>query len=233
MKHKVAIISAASRGMGAACARELAEKDYHLVLMSTTESVLALANELGGKGLVGDITNPDDLKNLVDLAVECYDQVDAVINNTGHPPKGELLEITDEDWCHAFDLLLMNVVRMCRLVVPLMLKTGGGSIVNISSFGAEEPNLAFPTSSTIRAGLSAYVKLFVDKYGKDGIRMNNLLPGFVDSYEVSDEIRSAIPLGREATVSEIAKTAAFLLSEEASYITAQNIRADGGLGRSM
>ena len=233
MKHKVAIITAASRGMGAACARELAEKDYHLVLMSTTESVLALANELGGKGLVGDITNPDDLKNLVDLAVECYDQVDAVINNTGHPPKGELLEITDEDWRHAFDLLLMNVVRMCRLVVPLMLKTGGGSIVNISSFGAEEPNLAFPTSSTIRAGLSAYVKLFVDTYGKNGIRMNNLLPGFVDSYEVSDEIRSAIPLGREATVSEIAKTAAFLLSEEASYITGQNIRADGGLGRSM
>ena len=233
MKHKVAIITAASRGMGAACARELAEKDYHLVLMSTTESVLVLANELGGKGLVGDITNPDDLKNLVDLAVECYDQVDAVINNTGHPPKGELLEITDEDWRHAFDLLLMNVVRMCRLVVPLMLKTGGGSIVNISSFGAEEPNLAFPTSSTIRAGLSAYVKLFVDTYGKNGIRMNNLLPGFVDSYEVSDEIRSAIPLGREATVSEIAKTAAFLLSEEASYITGQNIRTDGGLGRSM
>jgi len=93
--------------------------------------------------------------------------------------------------------------------------------------------LAFPTSSTIRAGLSAYVKLFADKYGKDEIRMNNLLPGFVDSYHVSDEIRSAIPLGREAAVSEIAKTVAFLLSEEASYITGQNIRADGGLGRSM
>ena len=232
MKHKVVIITAASRGMGAACARELAEKDYHVVLMSTTESVLALADELGGKGLIGNVTNPDDLQNLVDLTVESYDQVDAVFNNTGHPPKGELLEITDGDWHLAFDLLLMNVVRMCRLVVPLMLKNGG-TIVNISSFGAEEPNLDFPTSSTIRAGLSAYVKLFADKYGKDRIRMNNLLPGFVDSYEVSDEIRSAIPLGREATVSEIAKTAAFLLSEEASYITGQNIRADGGLGRSM
>jgi len=232
MKHKVAIITAASRGMGAACARELAENNYHVVLMSTTDSVLVLADELGGKGLIGNVTNPDDLQNLVDLAVESYDQVDAVINNTGHPPKGELLEITDADWRQAFDLLLMNVVRMCRLVVPLMLKNGG-SIVNISSFGAEEPNLAFPTSSTIRAGLSAYVKLFADKYGKDGIRMNNILPGFVDSYDVSDEIRSTIPLGREAAVSEIAKTAAFLLSEEASYITGQNIRADGGLGRSM
>ena len=182
--------------------------------------------------MIGNVTNSDDLQKLVDLTIDSYGQLDAVINNTGHPPKGELLEITDADWRQAFDLLLMNVVRMCRLVVPLMLKNGG-SIVNISSFGAEEPNLAFPTSSTIRAGLAAYVKLFSDKYGKDGIRMNNLLPGFVDSYEVSDEIRSAIPLGREAAVSEIAKTAAFLLSEEASYITGQNIRADGGLGRSM
>ena len=234
MKHKVAIITAASRGMGAACAKELAKNNYHVVLMSTTDSIMALADELGGKGLVGNVTNSDDLQNLVDLTVKSYGQLDAVVNNTGHPPKGELLEITDADWRQAFDLLLMNVVRMCRLVVPLMqMQKNGGSIINISSFSAEEPNLDFPTSSTIRAGLSAYVKLFADKYGKDGIRMNNLLPGFVDSYHVSDEIRSAIPLGREAAVSEIAKTVAFLLSEEASYITGQNIRADGGLGRSM
>ena len=137
MKHKVVIITAASRGMGAACARELAEKNYRVVLMSTTDSVLSLADELGGKALIGNVTNPDDLHDLVNLAVESYDQIDAVINNTGHPPKGELLEITDGDWHQAFDLLLMNVVRMCRLVVPLMLKNGG-TIVNISSFGAEE-----------------------------------------------------------------------------------------------
>ena len=125
MKHKVAIITAASRGMGAACARELAENNYHVVLMSTTDSVLVLADELGGKGLIGNVTNSDDLQKLVDLTIESYGQVDAVINNTGHPPKGELLEITDADWSQAFDLLLMNVVRMCRLVVPLMLKNGG------------------------------------------------------------------------------------------------------------
>ena len=120
MKHKVAIITAASRGMGAACAKELAENNYHVVLMSTTGSVFALADELGGKGLIGNVTNSDDLQKLVDLTIESYGQVDAVINNTGHPPKGELLEITDADWRQAFDLLLMNVVRMCRLVVPLL-----------------------------------------------------------------------------------------------------------------
>ena len=146
MKHKVAIITAASRGMGAACAKELAKNNYHVVLMSTTDSIMALADELGGKGLVGNVTNSDDLQNLVDLTVESYGQLDAVVNNTGHPPKGELLEITDADWREACDLLLMNVVRMCRLVVPLM-KKNGGSLINISSFVADEHTLAFPKAN--------------------------------------------------------------------------------------
>ena len=151
MKHKVAIITASSRGMGAACAKELAENNYHVVLMSTTDSVLALADELGGKGLIGNVTNPDDLQNLVDLAVESYDQVDAVINNTGHPPKGELLEITDADWRQAFDLLLMNVVRMCRLVVPY----------NIEKRRAGEVNVVFLQSGNNAAPNGAHDKQFL------------------------------------------------------------------------
>ena len=151
MKHKVAIITASSRGMGAACARELAENNYHVVLMSTTDSVLALADELGGKGLIGNVTNPDDLQNLVDLAVESYDQVDAVNNNTGHPPKGELLDITDADWRQAFDLLLMNVVRMCRLVVPY----------NIEKRRAGEVNVVFLQSGNNAAPNGAHDKQFL------------------------------------------------------------------------
>ena len=151
MKHKVAIITASSRGMGAACAKELAENNYHVVLMSTTDSVLALADELGGKGLIGNVTNPDDLQNLVDLAVESYDQVDAVNNNTGHPPKGELLEITDADWRQAFDLLLMNVVRMCRLVVPY----------NIEKRRAGEVNVVFLQSGNNAAPNGAHDKQFL------------------------------------------------------------------------
>ena len=154
-------------------------------------------------------------------------------SNTGHPARGDLLELTDSDWIAGFDLVFLNVVRMARLVAPLMEKQGGGSIVNISTLGALEPSLSFPISSSIRAGLGAFTKLFADRYGEAGVRMNNVLPGFVDSYEVSEDLRETIPMKREATVGEIAKTVAFLVSGDASYITGQSIRVDGGQGRSL
>ena len=218
--------------MGAACARTLSKENYKLVLMSRTENVLELASDLNAVGMVGDVTNQNDLSKVVDLALDSYGQIDSIVNNTGHPPKGDLLKITDSEWKEAFDLLLLNVVRISRLVVPIM-KKNGGTIVNISSYSAKDPNLSFPTSSTIRAGLSAFVKLFADQYAKDGIRMNNILPGFIDSFDVSDEIRSTIPSKREGKVDEIANTVVFLLSNKSSYITGQNIRVDGGLGRSI
>ena len=218
--------------MGAACARTLSKENYKLVLMSRTENVLELASDLNAVGMVGDVTNQNDLSKVVDLALDSYGQIDAIVNNTGHPPKGDLLKITDSEWKEAFNLLLLNVVRISRLVVPIM-KKNGGTIVNISSYSAKDPNLSFPTSSTIRAGLSAFVKLFADQYAKDGIRMNNILPGFIDSFVVSDEIRSTIPSKREGKVDEIANTVVFLLSNKSSYITGQNIRVDGGLGRSI
>ncbi len=230
--NKVAIITAAGKGMGAACARTLSKENYKLVLMSRTENVLELASDLNAVGMVGDVTNQNDLSKVVDLALDSYGQIDAIVNNTGHPPKGDLLKITDSEWKEAFNLLLLNVVRISRLVVPIM-KKNGGTIVNISSYSAKDPNLSFPTSSTIRAGLSAFVKLFADQYAKDGIRMNNILPGFIDSFDVSDEIRSTIPSKREGKVDEIANTVVFLLSNKSSYITGQNIRVDGGLGRSI
>ena len=229
MAGKVAIITAASRGIGAACAMELAKRDYRVVLMSTTESVLDLAKELDGIGLVGNVTNADDMLKLVNLAYTSCGRVDALVNNTGHPPKGDLLAISDDEWHDALDLLLLNVIRITRYIVPIMKENGGGAIVNISAFGAQEPNLSFPTSSVIRSGLSAFTRLFAKRYGQDNIRMNSVLPGFVDSYDVSDEIRQSIPVGREATVEEIAVTVSFLLSDESSYITGQNLRVDGGM----
>ncbi|MBA07759.1 MAG: oxidoreductase [Candidatus Marinimicrobia bacterium] len=229
MAGKVAIITAASRGIGAACAMELAKRDYRVVLMSTTESVLDLAKELDGIGLVGNVTNADDMLKLVNLAYTSCGRVDALVNNTGHPPKGDLLVISDDEWHDALDLLLMNVIRITRYIVPIMKENGGGAIVNISAFGAQEPNLSFPTSSVIRSGLSAFTRLFAKRYGQDNIRMNSVLPGFVDSYDVSEEIRQSIPVGREATVEEIAGTVSFLLSDESSYITGQNLRVDGGM----
>ena len=230
---RVAVVTAAGRGIGAACARELAERGYRVVLMSRSDDAAALAKELDGVGLAGSVTEPDDLHRLVALALDTHGRVDAVVNNTGAAPKGPLLDIPDDDWHAGLDLLLLNVARMARLVTPVMTKQGGGAMVNISTLGAEEPDDRFPVSSTLRAALSAYAKLYADRYATAGIRMNNILPGFVDSYDVDEETRLEIPMQRTGTVAELAKTVAFLLSDDAGFITGQNIRVDGGLARSL
>ncbi|MCP4357837.1 MAG: SDR family oxidoreductase [Chloroflexi bacterium] len=231
--QKVAIITAAGRGMGAACARELASRGYAVALMSVSARSVALAAELGGLGLQGSVTETADLQRLVEETMNKYGRVDTLVNNTGHVPKGELLEISDEAWHDALDLLVLNVVRLARLVTPIMQKQGGGAIVNISTFAAFEPSMAFPISSSLRAALGSFSKLYADRYAADNIRMNNVLPGYIASYEVDENRLDAIPLHRPGTVMEIAKTVAFLLSEDAGYITGQNIRVDGGITRSV
>jgi NAD(P)-dependent dehydrogenase (short-subunit alcohol dehydrogenase family) len=230
---KVAIVTAAGRGIGAAIARELAAVGYELALMSPSGSAAELAQSLGGLGLAGSVTNPADLERLVDQTMQQYGRIDAVVNHTGHPPKGALLAIPDEDWHKGLDLVMLNVVRMARLVTPTMQAQGGGAIVNISTFAVFEPEATFPVSAALRAALAGFTKLYADQYAADGIRMNNVLPGFVDSLPEVEERRRRIPMGRYGTVAEIAQTVRFLLSAEAGYITGQNIRVDGGITRSL
>jgi NAD(P)-dependent dehydrogenase (short-subunit alcohol dehydrogenase family) len=201
--------------------------------MSNSEKIKPIATELGVKYVQGSVTEVSDLQKLVELAHTTYGRIDVVVNNTGHPAKGELLEITDADWHASLDLVLLNVTRMAQLVVPIMTQAGGGSIVNISSYFAFEPSLAYPVSSALRAALGSYCKLFADRYGEENIRMNNILPGFINSYPVDGATVAKIPLKRAGTVAEIANTVAFLASEDAGYITGQNITVDGGLGRSV
>ena len=232
-ENRVAIITASGKGMGAAIAGELAASSYQLALMSVSGGAKKLASELRVVGLTGSVTDPDDLKRLVDTTMERYGRIDAVVNNTGHPPAGPLLELTDDEWRMGLDLVLLNVIRMSRLVTPIMQAQGGGAIVNISTFAAFEPTATFPISASLRAALGSFTKLYADTYAQDGIRMNNILPGFVDSYPVSDDVVKQIPMGRYGSVQEIAKTARFLLSTEAGYITGQNIRVDGGITRGV
>jgi NAD(P)-dependent dehydrogenase (short-subunit alcohol dehydrogenase family) len=231
--QKVAIVTAAGRGMGAAIAQELAASGYNLALMSPSGAAEALAQSLNGLGLTGSVTQPDDLRQLVDQTMTRYGRIDAVVNHTGHPPKGELLAIPDQDWHAGLDLVMLNVVRLARLVTPIMQAQGGGALVNISTYAVFEPEAAFPVSAALRAALASFTKLYADQYAADGIRMNNVLPGFIDSFPETAERRSRIPLGRYGTVVEIAKTVRFLLSADAGYITGQNIRVDGGLTRSV
>lgn len=233
MGEKAAVVTAAGQGMGAACARALAADGYQVALLSVSERAVKVADELDGWGMQGSVTSPDDLQALVQGAMDKYGRIDAVINNTGHPPKGELLDISDESWHAGLDMVLMNVVRMARLVTPIMQKQGSGAFVNISTFAAFEPSLAFPVSSALRAALGSFTKLYADRYAADNIRMNNILPGYIESYAIDEAIRAKIPLGRSGTVEEIADTAVFLLSSRAGYITGQNIRVDGGISRSV
>jgi NAD(P)-dependent dehydrogenase (short-subunit alcohol dehydrogenase family) len=230
---KTVIVTAAGQGIGAAIARELAADGYQVALLSNSGGAETLAKELNGIGLTGSVTNPDDLKALVDQTMASYHRLDAVVNNTGHPPKGALLDIPDDQWHLGLDLLLLNVIRMARLVTPIFVKQGGGAIVNISTFSVFEPKAAFPVSSALRAALAGFTKMYTDRYAANNIRMNNILPGYVDSYPESEEILNQIPMGRYGSVTEVAKTARFLLSAEAGYITGQNIRVDGGITQSI
>ncbi|WP_323174367.1 SDR family oxidoreductase [Natrialba sp. PRR66] len=230
---KVAVVTAAGSGIGEACARRLDEEGYTPVLLSRSGSAVDVANDLGGDGFEGSVTDPDDLAALVETTDERYGRIDAVVNNTGHPASGDLLEISDEEWHEGLDLVLLNTVRMARLVTPIMEEQGHGSIVNISTFSAFEPSSEFPVSSVLRAGLGSFTKLYADRYAASGIRMNTVQPGFVDSYDVDAETRARIPMGRPAQTAEIADAVAYLLSPASSYITGQNIRVDGGLTASV
>lgn len=233
-ERKVAIVTAASQGLGAACARELAARGYSLALMSRSGGAEELAEELGGVGFAGSVTEQADLRALVDGALDAYGRVDAVVNGTGHPPSGdEVLDIADEDWHAGLDMVVLNVVRMARLVTPAMLRGGGGALVNISTFSAFEPSAAFPVSSALRSALAGFTKLYTDRYAAENIRMNNVLPGYMNNFEVDEGTRASIPMQRPGAVEEVAKAAAFLVSPDASYITGQNLRVDGGLTRSV
>ncbi len=182
MAEKTCLVIGGGRGMGAATAKEMQKRGYKLSLMSPSDSCEQLAEELNGIALRGKAEVPENLKSIIDFTMEKYGRIDSVLVHVGGPPKGDLLEIEDEDWDKANQMIIKPVVWIAKLVTPIMLEQGGGSIVNITTFSAFEPSLTFPTSSVYRAGVSSFTKLFSDRYGADNIRMNCLLPGFTDSY---------------------------------------------------
>ncbi len=245
--QSVAIVTAAGGGIGAACARALAARGHDLVLMSRGSSAATVAEALGATSVQGSVTETADLERLVATAMETHGRIDTVVNNTGHAAgsssptgrsfdadaDGHLLDIDDDAWHGAFDIYMLNVVRMARLVTPIMQAQGGGAIVNISAFAVRDACQFFPMSSTIRAATRGFTKLYADRYARDGIRMNDLAPGYLDNHSWSDELLHSIPMARAGAVDEIGETAAFLASAEAGYITGQVIVADGGLNRAL
>lgn len=233
MSEQTVLIVGGGSGIGADAARLLAERSYNVGVMSSSGKGEALGRSLGGLGFTGSNLEPKDLQSFTEQAMEKFGRIDAVINCAGHGPKGGVLDISDDDWHLGMDYYLMNVIRMTRLVTPIMQAQNAGSIVNISTFAAFEPDPDFPTSAVFRAGLASYAKLYSTKFAGQGIRMNNVLPGFIDSLPEKADRLARIPTGRYARVSELSETIAFLVSDASSYITGQNLRVDGGLTASV
>jgi NAD(P)-dependent dehydrogenase (short-subunit alcohol dehydrogenase family) len=229
----VAIVTAASRGIGAGCAQALANANYRTVLLARSAEVESVAAEIGGVGVIGSITNSGDVNRVISTALDRFGRIDVAVINTGHPAKGELLTLDDASWQGGYELLLLPVIRLSRLLAPIMRTQGGGSIVNISSLWAVEPNLDAPVSSTFRAAVSAFTKLFADANARFNVRMNTVLAGFVNTHDVPEHLRAAIPLQRLSTPDEIGEVVVFLASSRATYMTGQSVRVDGGLTRSF
>ncbi|MBD8661980.1 SDR family oxidoreductase [Rhizobium sp. CFBP 8752] len=231
--EKVAIVTAGGSGMGAASAKKLAADGFKVAILSSSGKGEALAQELGGLGITGSNQSNDDLKRLVDATMETWGRIDVLVNSAGHGPRAQIVEITDDQWHTGLDVYLLNVIRPVRLVAPIMQAQKSGSIVNISTAWAFEPSAMFPTSAVFRAGLAAFTKIFADTYAADNVRINNVLPGWIDSLPATDDRRDSVPMKRYGTSEEIAATVAFLASEGAGYITGQNLKVDGGLTRSV
>jgi NAD(P)-dependent dehydrogenase (short-subunit alcohol dehydrogenase family) len=230
---KVALVTAGGSGMGAASARKLAQDGFKVGILSSSGKGEALAQELGGIGITGSNQSVDDLARLVDAAMDKWGRIDALVNSAGHGPRKPILDLTDEDWHTGIDVYFLNVVRPTRLVTPVMQQQKSGAIINISTAWTFEPSSMFPTSAVARAGLASFTKIFADTYATDNIRMNNVLPGWIDSLPATEERREGVPMKRYGTSEEIAATVSFLASDGATYITGQNIRVDGGVTRSV
>lgn len=230
-QQKIAIVTAASRSIGAGCARELAARGYKVSLMARSKNIFDLASELDGIAIQGSITKFQDLQQLIETTLANYGRIDAVVNSFGDPPRPDLLSISDEMWLENFEMLFLSVVRMARLVTEPMQQSGGGVIVNISACDSQEPSLGTPFSGTLRAAMEGFTKLYAKRYKADKIRMISIAPFFVaDSMDELEgwDVPKDLIFGRPATYAEFAKTVAFLVSDDAKFITGTTLKVDEG-----
>ena len=240
IRNRVAMVAAASKGLGRAIAESLAREGCRISVCSRS------GPDFGDVSVACDVSNAADLQRWYDATIAKLGQVDILVTNTGGPPAAPFLKLTEEQWTSGIDSTLMNIIRLCRLVIPGMQQRKWGRIVHLTSIVAKQPAELLTVSSTLRAGISGLTKTLADQVANDGILVNAILPGHfltdrqkhlseirakeqnITPQEYLDKAVTAIPLGRYGKPEELADVAAFLCSERASFVTGTSVLVDGG-----
>jgi 3-oxoacyl-[acyl-carrier protein] reductase len=254
LKGKAALVTAASKGMGRACAMGLAAEGARVLICARTEAdVQRAAAEIRAKtggevvAMAADVTRAEDVKALGARARDAFGGVDVLIANCGGPPRGGLEEVSDEQWVGAFEVSLLSVVRLIREVLPGMRARRWGRVLTIQSVSVKQPVDGLLLSNAIRPGVLGLAKTLAPELGRDNITINVLCPGRILTDRLLSGVhqsglpmeeylkRSAadIPLGRIGTPEEFANVAVFLASERASYVTGVGLQIDGGVVRGL
>lgn len=257
LRGKVAIVAAASKGLGRACAEELAAEGVKVVLCARGEEALEQARlaivDGGGAAIAvrADVSRAEDIEHVVAAAMQEYGQVDILVTNGGGPPPGPFDAHGEEAWIQGVESTLLSVVRFVRAVLPGMKERGWGRIINITSIAVKQPVDGLILSNSIRAAVTGFARTLANEVGRHGITVNNVMPGFTWTERVDelaekqsaasgksrDEIvagwEASIPAGRLGEPRELGALVAFLSSDRAAYINAQSIPVDGGWIRSL
>lgn len=258
LRGKIALVAAASRGLGRAIAEELGAEGASLVMCARGKDALdeAVESVRGATGVqvlgvAADVSRPEDVTRLFGSAVELFGHVDILVTNAGGPPSGLFESLGPEKWDDAVRLTLMSTVNLCREILPGMRQRKWGRIINVTSITVKQPVEGLMLSNSLRAGVTGFARTLANEVARDGVTVNNILPGYTRTQRVEelakataeregisiDEVmnrqKAAIPMGRLGEPKEFAALAAFLASERASYITGTSIQVDGGWIKSL
>jgi len=258
LKNKVALVAAASRGLGKALAEELAAEGASLALcardshtLDETAAAIAKSSNVPVLAVPADVTVTADIKRVVDTGIERFGRIDILVTNAGGPPAGRFDQVTHEQWEAAIRLTLFSAIELTRQVLPGMKERHWGRILNITSMAAKQPVENLLLSNSLRAGLTGFARTLANEVAAEGITVNNIMPGYTRTERLdelaqmmaekqgisADEFRGKwekeIPMGRLAEPREFAAVATFLVSERASYITGTSVQVDGGWIKSL